>query len=324
MTVSSRFLNERPPLAARQTSPPRFDVPPNRAPIPRLAFREHAKMDWSTADLAHAIGVAALRDAVLFLDTNVFTTALDPLVWEAIYTKRVFVTPGVWKEIQPWLKTPFRNKLARDCVYAAVQKQVDWHAVAQRAASLEEAEAELANIQVLFLDESFSNHGYDYYLRLLALRKAVGPSAVSFLTTRLGRGPTNDEFLAEVQRRFGMRGLHMAKKGLKDSNSPNVLNDEQLVLMAILTAIMRGTEVLIITRDTDVLEQYYKALVLMKEHYRAMCVGELYGANPQRCHFERWLSWKTACMFQNFLEVRCSSWRQRTSNSIRCRRRSIL
>jgi hypothetical protein len=106
--------------------------------------------------------------------------------------------------------------------------------------------------------------------------------ATSILTTRFGRAPTNDEFLAEVQGQFGIRGLHMAKKGVEAASSPNVLNDEQLVLMAILTAITRGTEVFIITRDTDVLEQYYKALILMKEHYRAMQFAELYAANPDR------------------------------------------
>jgi hypothetical protein len=74
----------------------------------------------------------------------------------------------------------------------------------------------------------------------------------------------------------------MAKKGVEAVNSPNVLTDEQLVLMAIITAITRGTEVLIVTRDADVLEQYYKALILMKEHYRAMQFAEIYAANPDR------------------------------------------
>ena len=216
------------------------------------------------------------------MDTNIFTTELDQSLWDAIYTKQVFITPGVWKEILPWLKTPFRNKLARDYVYAAVQRQVNWHTAAQRAATPEEAATEFGNAQVLFLDESFTNFAYNYYLRLLAPRKMIGPTATSILTTRFGRAPGNDEFLAEVQGQFGIRGLHMAKKGVEAASSPNVLNDEQLVPMAILTAITRGTEVLIITRDTDVLEQYYKALILMKEHYRAMQFAELYAANPDR------------------------------------------
>jgi hypothetical protein len=79
----------------------------------------------------------------------------------------------------------------------------------------------------------------------------------------------------------------MAKKGLdaEAAGSPNALNDEQLVLMAILTAIMRGTEVFIVTRDSDVLEQYFKALCLMKENYRAMHVAKLYAASPYTMPF---------------------------------------
>jgi hypothetical protein len=55
--------------------------------------------------------------------------------------------------------------------------------------------------------------------------------------------------------------------------------------MAILTAIMRGSEVFIVTRDADVLEQYFKALCLMKEHYRAMLVADRYAANPKATPF---------------------------------------
>jgi len=149
-------------------------------------------------------------------------------------------------------------------------------------------------IEVLFLSEDFTNHGYDYYLRLLALRKATGPLVTSVLSKRFGRIPTNDEFLAEVQSRLGRRGFLIAKKGLEAADSPNKLTDEHFVVMAILTAIMRGTEVLILTRDPDVLEQYVKLLCLMKEHYRAMLVAERYAASPggdaisRDTHRERW------------------------------------
>jgi hypothetical protein len=288
MTVTSRFVDELSPLAERETPPPTFDVPHNRVPIPRLGFcGPTPKIDWSPKDLAHAIGVAAMPDALLFLDTNVFTTELTPIVWDAIYTKRILITPGVWKEILPWLNNPFHNKAARDYIHAAVWKQVDWHEVAQREPTPEEAIIKFAEAQVLFEDATFTSHAYSYYLRLLALRKAIGPMATSNLASRLGRAPTNDEFLAEVQGQFGIRGLHMAKKGVDGADSPNVLTDEQLVLMAIITAITRGQEVFIITRDTDVLEQYYKALNLMKEHYRAMCVGERYAANPKAMPFRQ-------------------------------------
>jgi hypothetical protein len=105
------------------------------------------------------------------------------------------------------------------------------------------------------------------------------------LTKQLGQSPTNNEFLAEVQSQVGERGFRIEVKGLEAANSPNMLTDEHLVVTAVLTAIMRGTEVFIVTRDADVLEQYFKVLCLMKEHYRAMLVAERYAANPEAMPF---------------------------------------
>jgi hypothetical protein len=287
MTVTSRFVHERPPLAARGIRSPFPNPPPNRAPIARLSWRSPSiKHDWSAENLAHAIGVASLHDAVVFLDTNVFTKELDMAVWDAVSKRRILITPGVWKELAPWLKTPFCNNAIRDRVVAAVQSQVssarssEWFPHPQAPLS-----RDLPKMGVLFLTEDFKIHGFDYYFKLLALRKAWGPMAAAVLTKDLGRPPTNDEFLAEVQGPLGERGFRLAKKGLDAANSANMFTDEQLVVMAILTGIMRGTEVLIITRDGDVLEQYFKALCLMKEHYRAMLVADRYAVNPDAIPF---------------------------------------
>jgi hypothetical protein len=230
--------------------------------------------------------VGALPDAAVFLDTNIFTTEMDTSVWDALYTKRVFITPGVWKELLPWLKTPFCNTTVRDRVLAAVRNQVSSESNSQESRHPQgrPQSPDTAKMEVLF-DKDFTNHGYEYYLKLLALRKAMGPLAASVLTKRFGKAPTHDQFLAEVQGQLGPRGFRIARKGLEAANSPNMLTDEQLVVMAILTAIVRGTEVFIITRDADVLEQYFKVLSLMKEHYRAMHVAERYAANPHSMPF---------------------------------------
>jgi hypothetical protein len=288
MTVTSRFVDEQPPLASRNVPSPFPNPPPNRSPIGRLWFRGPSpKLDWSAAELAHAIGVASLRDAVVFLDTNIFTTDyLDKSVWDALFTRRLFITPNVFKELLPWLKNPFRNKAVRDRVLAALKNQVNAACSSQESAPFQQLpSSDIPKIEVLFLNEDFTNHGYDYYLRLLALRKAMGQAAANILTRQLGQSPTNDQFLAEIQSNLGRRGFLIAKKGLEAANSPNKLTDEHLVVMAVLTAIMRGTEVFIVTRDPDVLEQYYKLLCLMKEHYRAMLVAERYAASPESMPF---------------------------------------
>jgi hypothetical protein len=222
---------------------------------------------------------ASLPDATYFLDTNVFTKSLESDVWKALCTRRIVITPSVWKELQPWLKTPFCNKDIRDCVVAAVKRQIARQEQAQDSVDLKVQTQEGALVQ------QFTDHGYNYYLKLLTIRKVMGPLAEVVLTKRLGRAPTKDELNAEVQSRFGERGALLARKGLAAAHSPNRLTDEHLVLSAALTAILSGSEVLIVTRDSDVLEQYFKLLVLMKEHYRAMLAAEQYASNPTSMAF---------------------------------------
>lgn len=289
MTVTSRHFEERRPISARQVPSPFPNPPPNRQPIARLSFRGPSpKLDCSPADLIHAIGVAALPDAVLFLDTNVFTKELDASVWNAFFSKRILITPDVYNELRPWLKTPFHNKAIRDRVIAAIQNQVRSAQNSQEVfASTRRPSLDIPNLAVLLDNENedFTNHGYGYYLNLLALRKMWGPHTVAVLTKQLGKHPTNHEFVAEVQRHLGARGLLLARKGLEAENSANKLTDEHLVVTAVLTAIMRGKEVFIVTRDPDVFEQYVKILCLMKEHYRAMLVAERYAASPNSMPF---------------------------------------
>ena len=57
-------------------------------------------------------------------------------------------------------------------------------------------------------------------------------------------------------------------------------------MTAMLTAILKGSEVVIVTRDSDVLEQYVKLCTLMKEHYHAMLIAERYAANPAAYAFK--------------------------------------
>ncbi len=278
-TVTRRFVDES-RKAARKVASPFPDPPHGRTAIGRLCFRGPSpKLDYTTSDLVTTIG-SSLPDAAFFLDTSIFTTQLDVAVWNALCTRRILITPGVWKELLPWLKTPFRNATIRDTVLTAARSQASRASEFQQSAS--------PRIEVLFLDEEeFTRRGYKYYLDLLTLRKLLGPVATAVLTKRLERAPTQDEFVAEVQGKFGARALRMARKGIEAANSPNKLTDEQLVVAAVLTAIMRGSEVFIITRDADVLEQYFKLLCLMKEHYRAMLVADQYAANPELMKFRQ-------------------------------------
>jgi hypothetical protein len=293
MSVTSRFQAEQRPLASRSISSPFPNPPPNRTALPRLSFHGPSpKMDCSAEDIARAIGVYSLPNAVIFPDTNVFSKEMDMAIWDAFWKRRIRLTPLVFNELQPWLKTPFRNKSVRDRVQAELNTQRSLDASRnQHVFSL--LPSEMSRLRVLNLNygDEFMRHGCDYYFKLLSLRKLLGPMATRILTERLGRPPTNDEFVAEVQRQFGPRGLLLAKNGLQCLDSAGKLSaarmaDEQLVVMAVVTAIVRGTEVIIVTRDPDVLEQYFKLLNLIKEHYRSMLIADYYAAHPDRVAFK--------------------------------------
>jgi hypothetical protein len=256
-------------------------------PIGRLSVNgPTSKVDTSAADVAAMID-RSLDDAVLFLDTNVFTTALDNQVWDSFLRRKILIAPMIWKELLDWMKTPYQNPNIRDrvieCVEAQVKKGQD---PAMPQAQIHQVLSSAhPDIEVGFVNDTYTTHAYEYYLRLLQLRKVIGPVAAGVLERKLGRPPTSDEFLAEVQGRFGERGFLLAKKGREKLHSKNLFTDEQLVVMAFLTAIVRGTEVFIITRDGDVHEQHLKLACLMKEHYRSMLAAEQYFSSPESMAF---------------------------------------
>jgi hypothetical protein len=286
-TITSQFLAGRRPLSTKEVPSPFPHPPPGRMPIGRLSFLGPTpKLPCQPSQLVEAIGNLQ-PDAVVFADTNIFTKELDTSIWDAILRHQVFITPGVWKEIQPWLKTPFHNKSLRDHVISAIRGQVAAKRDTKELLNkLTPRVHGVPKIDVLFRDDEFTNSAFEYYFKLLIIRRAIGPIANSVLTKRFGKGPTSDQFLAEVQKRFGERGFRLAKKGLEGVASPNVVTDDELVVMAVHTAILRGSEVLLLTRDGDILEQYFKLISHVKEHYRAMLAADLYVSNTGAMAFQ--------------------------------------
>ncbi len=281
MTVTARHFHEKPPLAVRAVRSPYPNPPQNREAIGRLWLRGPSpKLAYPPEQLAHTLSVSALTDAVFFLDTNVLSKDLHPLLWEAFRARRIVIAPRVFSELKPWLSSPFANKNIRNDVVSEVNKQI-------AAAKAGQRRPEIGTIDVLLSDrdEVYERLGYRYYFELLALRKFIGPLSQRVLTKQLGREPFKEELAGYLQKYFGSRGLLLARKGLDGIGSPNKLTDESLVVIAVLTAILDGTEVFIVTRDADVLEQYVKLVSLMKEHYRAMRVAEQYSRDPATVTF---------------------------------------
>ena len=76
------------------------------------------------------------------------------------------------------------------------------------------------------------------------------------------------------------RGWILAKKGLEKSGKPNLLADEELVVLAVMSSILTGHETIILTRDNDLLEQFYKLIYLIDTHYVSMLVADEYVKQP--------------------------------------------
>jgi hypothetical protein len=282
MTVTSRFRVDQKPVAW-------VVPPPPGAPVDhRLCFsKPTGKLDRTCADLAGIINNAS-PNALFFLDTNFFTKSMDAQVWDALRIKRFLITPMVREELKPWKSTPFCNQSVRDVVVQAERLHAlglplppDGLALALHSLGV----PYFRSTELLRLGNRYKTHGYEYYFNLLALRKHVGPTIVTTLEQRLGRLPAQDEFAKEAQGHLGDRGFRLAKKGLEAATSPNLLTDEELVVSAVLTGILRGGDLYILTWDIDLQEQFYKLLSLMTSHYEAMLVGEKYAANPESMVF---------------------------------------
>lgn len=194
-----------------------------------------------------------------FPDTCFFSRKPPWYLVESCLAYGLCVIPSMIAELKPWVAdTPFRELL--------------W--AASRGHSIR------GRLELLAPEYARSLPAYDYYLSLLKYRKQVGEIAVKVLEQRLRKEPTDAQINGELQRRFGPRGAELARKGWDERDSPNRFADEELVVTATLTAIMCGSEVPILTFDTDVHNQFAKLAHLISEDYRSMLVAEEFQRNP--------------------------------------------
>ncbi|HEV3387087.1 MAG TPA: hypothetical protein VG097_19870 [Gemmata sp.] len=295
LTKTGRYFEEKKPLATRFMDRPLPEPTPGRLPFLRLyKTGPTEKVEMSGAELAASFGPSVKSNAIFFLDTSIFSTCTNKPLWNLFLSRQVLITPMVWTELLPWLKNPHKNQDIRKIVLDAVGNQLAL--INQLALASNRASPPIVQINSVIpehyrmsvcLDDSHMGklcreHAYDYYFKLLSLRKIMGPVIAKALERQHNRPPTQDEFTAAVQSQFGERGLQFAQKGKKNIGSANLFSDEQTVVMAILTAILTGCEVYIVTMDTDLPEQFAKLFLLIKEHYRAMLAAELFATQPDK------------------------------------------
>jgi hypothetical protein len=262
-SVTSRYFNEKKPAYVQTTK--HFNI--NGRTFSRLSFGDaEARMDAPTWDFADRIKYALPANAIFFPDTNFFTRPMGRLVWDALFEKRVAITPMIRQEIQPWIDRPNYNQAARDIIVSSIDSQNDWQ---KQLASFDPRSSPSERVIFPALNADFFDHGYQHYFNLLALRRLIGLE----LAEELGLPPTLDAMTAELKRRFGDRGYLVSREAFTKGTKPNFLADEQMIVMAALTAICSGNETIILTWDTAIQEQFRKLWHLISGDYVAFCAG---------------------------------------------------
>ncbi len=243
---------------------PVVSSPPGREFMPRLTVKGTSKLTYDATGLSQTVANAS-EEALFFCDTSLFDNKTDARLWKALLNRedKMVIIPSVRKELEPWLSSNASH-------------------VAGRAILNEEASVRFLDFDA---DDEREQATAEYYVNLLGLRKRVVTVQLAEFKKNHGRAPSDGEFrdlMEELHNKIGPRGYMLAKKGHTAEGSPNFFTDEVLVYLAMKTGIETGREVVLLSKDDDILEQFYKLQWLLDTHYRSMLLADLYARGPDR------------------------------------------
>jgi hypothetical protein len=238
--------------------------PPGRHFVPRLTMSWTPKSPYDASEFCEGVADAP-EDLVFFCDTSLFDRKTNARLWEALLNResKMVIVPPVRRELEPWLASNGTHPAAK--------------AILDGEPSVEVSGVDPEDRRGLAATE--------YYIELLGFRKKLAILRLEEFAEEHGRPPDDGEWrglMARLHGDLGPRGYMLAKKGEKAKNSANLLTDETLVYLAMKMGIETGREVVILSKDEDVLEQFYKLQWLLDTHYRAMLLADAYAAEPSR------------------------------------------
>jgi hypothetical protein len=204
----------------------------------------------------------APAEAAFFLDSSMWDRRLEPELWAALLARQdsVFVIPNVRLELQNWVVT---------------------HPDFPGSRAIMDKRSNLV-IKNLPAEDSDEFTAYVYYVSLLQARRRAGTFFTMQFREREGRDPTPEELVSGIQRTFGERGLALVHKYGKQVILDPWATDESLVYFAAAHAISTGRPTVVLTKDQDVLEQFYKLWWFLDTHYRGMLMANEYASDPFR------------------------------------------
>lgn len=222
------------------------------------------KLDYEVRQLCRM--VADIPDDVLFFcDTSLFDDKTDVQFYAELLNRegKIVIVPPVGRELEPWLESRPAHPIAK----AILDKESSVRFLGLRPSDKRERTAA------------------EYYINLLGFRKRLLTLKLARFEEERGRPPNDDEtrlLMRELHDEIGPRGYLLAKKGHESEGSPNFFTDEILVYLAMKTGIETGQDVVIVSKDEDILEQFYKLQWLLDTHYRGMLFADAYASDPSR------------------------------------------
>ncbi len=243
---------------------PAVSSPPGRKFVPRLTNVGTPKLPYDVEEFCNGVA-AAPDDIIFFCDTSLFHRNTDMRLWDALLNRegKLVIVPPVRRELDPWLASNEQHPAARAILDG-------------------EPTVTFSGIDP---EDRRGKAAAEYYIELLGLRKKLVTYKVREFEEEHGRPPDDRErrdLMERLHQDLGSRGYLLAKKGAEVTNPDNLLTDETLVYLAMKTAIETGREVVILSKDEDILEQFYKLQWLLDTHYRAMLLADAYAAAPSR------------------------------------------
>jgi hypothetical protein len=241
--------------------------PPGRTFVSRLSYCIQPNLRLDQFDLEKTL--ANVADFWIFVDASFFDERTDVDVLRKLRVRnRLFVLPGVAEEIRSW---------AGSNPNGTVVKQV--------VGPNGDPTPELFDLwdQDKFLGDY--GHSYKYYIELLGVRRLLLPLAVDNFEFETGAPPAESELqelLQTVHEECGSRAYALAKKCFPPRDKVLHVTDEAVVVAAVLSGIAYGKECMILGKDEDLLEQFYKLTSLLKIQLGARLFARFFQENEGR------------------------------------------
>lgn len=255
----------------------------------RLSFGAlTAKEDMSIPRLFQLIRHGPLNSPFIFPDTCFITKPMHPRFWRLGAGRKLAFPEMTARELSGWSANPFYNQFLHTWLPRALQRCLEQDPNPNASYRTTDVIGTVENLLMPFSvgvanAKWFQHFGYDHYVKILSIRKLLGRVAFRDCEATIGRAPDEKEFRRYLSDHYHERLAPIAFKGWRDFGKRNYLADEELVVTAVLTAILTARETLILTWDTDIFDQFAQLVSTLAADYAAFRYAEMHAHEPEIC-----------------------------------------